>query len=90
MVKAMREIPGLVPLTLTEVLTTVSPLTTLPSLGEVKHRVTEYAPDGGVLVAQALVGPDVGVGDGIAVEVGVEVALSVEVAVGVGWGVFVG
>jgi hypothetical protein len=98
----MRAIPGLVPLTLTVALTVVSPLTTLPSAGEVKHTVTEYAPDEGVLAAQVLLGLDVGVGLARGVEVGVGLAtrvgvglargveVGVELALGVGVGVLVG
>jgi hypothetical protein len=84
----MRAIPGLVPLTLTVALTVVSPLTTLPSAGEVKHTVTEYAPDEGVLAAQVLLGLDVGVGLARGVEVGV--GLATRVGVGLARGVEVG
>jgi len=79
MEKATRVMPGKVPVTLTDISISTSPLTTLPELGAVKHKVTLYPPDGGVLVAQVLVGIGVGVGVGIGVGVGV--------AVGVGLGV---
>lgn len=76
--------PGLVPLTLTDTLTVVSPDITLPELGDVKHTVTVYAPDEGVLVAHELIGLAVGVGVGAGVGAGVAVAL------GVGFGVRLG
>jgi hypothetical protein len=84
-----RETPGLVPLTLIDILVVSTPLTTLPEAGEVKHKVTVYAPDAGVLDAQGFVGEDVGVGVGDAVGVGrgVDVADGVGVGVDVGFGV---
>jgi hypothetical protein len=73
MVNATRATPGLVPVTLTDALTVTNPVATLPELGEVKHTVTLYAPEVGVLVAHPFVGVDVAVGvtDGVAVAVGV-------------------
>jgi len=57
-------------------------VTTLPELGAVKHTVTEYAPDDGVLVAHGLVGAGVGVavaaGMGVGVFVGFGVGLGFE------------
>jgi hypothetical protein len=81
--------PGLVPVTLTDTLIAVSPLTTLPELGAVKHTVTEYVPDGEVLVAQGLIGSGVavGVGGGVLVGVGVGVEVGVARGVLVGFGV---
>ncbi len=71
-------------------LTAAAPVITLPLAGEVKHNVTEYVPDGGVLVAQRLT-------DGVAVAVGVKTVVAVGVkaddvgvAVAVGLGVLVG
>jgi len=55
----------------------VSPATTFPELGAVKHRVTLYAPDEGVLVAHALSTVGVGVGVGVGVSVAVAVGLGV-------------
>jgi hypothetical protein len=72
-----------VPVTLADTLTVVSPLTTLPEPGDVKHKVTVYAPDEGVLDAQGLVGLAVGVEVGV----GVGEAVGITVAVGVGFGV---
>jgi hypothetical protein len=83
-----RETPGLVPLTLIDILVVTSPLTTLPEAGEVKHKVTVYAPDAGVLDAQGFVGEEVGVGVGVGDAVGV--GRGVEVTDGVGVGVDVG
>jgi hypothetical protein len=79
-----RETPGLVPVTLTEALTVVSALIELPEVGVVKHTVTVYAPEEGVLDAQVLFG------GGVAVGVAVGVTERVGVAVGVGVGVRLG
>jgi hypothetical protein len=70
--------------TLTVALTLTSPLTTLPDVGSVKHKVTVYAPDEGVLDAQVLVeiGVAVAVADGVGV--GVRVGLGVLVGLGAG------
>jgi hypothetical protein len=68
-----RMTPGEVPVTVTDTLTVVSPTTLTPELGSVKHNVTVYAPDGGVLVAQ--------VESKIVVEVDVKVAVLLEVGV---------
>lgn len=76
-------IPGLVPVTLTDTLVAVSPTTTLPELGAVKHKVTVYAPEGGVLVVHGLVGNEVGVGEGDGIGVGVWVGVVIGVGVGV-------
>lgn len=72
-----RDTPGFVPLTLTVALTVTTPLMILPEVGAVKHTVTVYAPDDGVLDAHGLIGSTVGVGVGAGVEVGegVEVGL---------------
>lgn len=60
MEKIARAMPGLVPVTLIEMLTLTAPLTVLPELGAVKHIVTLYAPEVGVLVAHGLIGIGVG------------------------------
>lgn len=46
---------------LTVAVTVIGPLTTLPGLGAVKHKVTVYAPDEAVLLAQELTWICVGV-----------------------------
>jgi hypothetical protein len=71
-----------VPATLTDTLTKTVAATTLPALGAVKHNVTLYAPDAGVLVEQVETGGCVEVGVGVLV--GVDVLVGVEVLVGVG------
>ena len=81
--KIARAMPGFVPVTLTDMVTCVPPDTVLPELGVVKHTVTLYAPEEGVLVAHGLVGAGVGVG----VMVGVGAMVGVAVAVAVGFGV---
>ena len=78
MEKIARAMPGFVPVTLMDMVTCVSPDTALPELGVVKHTVTLYAPEEGVLVAHELVGAGVGVG----VMVGVGVAVAVGFGVG--------
>lgn len=91
-VYASRATPGLVPVTLMDVVTPTGPLIMLPELGAVKQIVTLYAPDAGVLAAHGLTGTGVTVGVEVGVEVadGVGVIEAVGVGVRVGAGVFVG
>ena len=81
--------PGFVPVTVADTFTPVSPVAILPELGVVKHKVTEYAAEGGVLVEQVELGGGVEVGVGVGVDVtdGVDVAVGIDVAVGVAVGV---
>jgi hypothetical protein len=69
-------------MTLADTSTSTSLVTELPELGAMKHNVTVYAPDDGVLLEQVESGTAVGVA------VGVGVLPGVAVAVGVGVGVF--
>lgn len=84
--------PGFVPVTLTDKLTPTSPVIVLPELGDAKHSVIEYAPEGGVLVEQVETGGgvEVGVAVGLSVGVGLGAGVGVRVAVGVGCGVCLG